>query len=148
MKAKTTSKPAVKSQNKAAHSHKHLHTEGIQSRPHPLTQFFGCCLGDEPTPLSDKIQSIRSNLHPGTTLSEVTIEAGQDFLLTKDMIVGDILVNFPQTQPYFQELHPLGLLSPALNHISLEIFFSDLPVDLDQICQELTQLVNQKVANA
>jgi hypothetical protein len=149
MKPASKQKPVAKAIQKgqtspsADHSgHQHVHATG-QGRPHPLTQFFGCCLGNDPTPISPKIQAIRENLGNGQTESTI-IQPGHHLTISQDMVVADILANFPQSRPFFQELHPLGLLSPALDKISLEIFFSDLPVDLEQICQQLENLVNQK----
>lgn len=132
-----TKKPK-KSGNEPLHSHSYQ----IGSQYHPLSQFLGCCLGNEPTPLSPRIQAIRSSLEPGNIITPVTISPNQPFQIYQDMIVGDILANFPKTKSYFHEIHPLGLLSPALDQISLEIFFSDIPVDIKQICQELTQIIN------
>ena len=133
-----------------AHQHNHnhgansyVHEQNPQSRPHPLTQFFGCCLGDDPAPLSPKIQSIRENLGNGQT-EDVIITPGEKITISKDMIVADILANFPQSKTLLHELHPLGLMSPVLDQISLEIFFSDQPeLDLENICLQLESIVNQ-----
>jgi hypothetical protein len=129
--------------NTNSDAHQHNHNHGDNSRPHPLTQFFGCCLGDDPAPLSPKIQSIRENLENGQ-IEDVIITPGGEITISKDMIVADILANFPQTKSLFHELHPLGLMSPVLDQISLEIFFSDQPeLDLENICLQLESIVNQ-----
>lgn len=126
---------------KAQKQHHHHHTDR-QSRPHPLTQFFGCCLGDEPTPISPKIQQLREQLN-SSSIEEVSTDT--EFLaITSDMIVGDILAHFPQTRNYLEDLHPLGLLSPQLDSITLEIFFSDQKVNLDEICQKLSDIISVK----
>lgn len=133
--------PHQHNHNHGANSH--IHQQKDQSRPHPLTQFFGCCLGDDPAPLSPKIQNIRENLENGQ-IEDVIITPGQKITISKEMIVADILVNFPQTKSLFHELHPLGLMSPVLDQISLEIFFSDQPdIDLENICLQLESIVNQ-----
>jgi hypothetical protein len=129
--------------NTNSDAHQHNHNHGDNSRPHPLTQFFGCCLGDDPAPLSPKIQSIRENLENGQ-IEDFIITPGGKITISKDMIVADILANFPQTKSLFHELHPLGLMSPVLDQISLEIFFSDQPeLDLENICLQLESIVNQ-----
>jgi len=129
--------------DKISQPHQHKHNHVHNSHPHPLTQFFGCCLGNEPTPLSPKIQNIRENLGNGQ-IEDVIITPGEKITISKDMIVADILANFPQTKAFFHELHPLGLMSPVLDQISLEIFFSDQPdIDLENICRQLESIVNQ-----
>jgi hypothetical protein len=50
-------------------SHQHSHPQST-SRPHPLANFFNCCLGDEPTPISDKVQQLRENLDLTKTLKK------------------------------------------------------------------------------
>lgn len=148
MTAKANLKSVQKSSNKAKTTfkeatHKHHHTHQHEgSRPHPLTQFFGCCLGDDPAPISPKIQSIRENLGKDQDLP-VIIRPGQYLVITPDMVVADLLINFPQIKPLLEDLHPLGLLSPVLDQISLEIFFADLAVDVKAVCQQLESLVNQ-----
>ncbi len=124
--------------------HQHSHKEDQKGqRPHPLTQFFGCCLGDEPTPISPKIQSLRESLN-NTKTEEINLETAQNLEITSDMIIGDILLNFPQTKSYLEDLHPLGLLSPKLSETTLEMFFSDMNHDLETICQKLTQIISVK----
>ncbi|MCC6643380.1 hypothetical protein IT411_01405 [Candidatus Peregrinibacteria bacterium] len=122
--------------------HHHHHSTDQHSRPHPLTQFFGCCLGDEPTPLSPKIQKIREQLND-SSVEEIAANSAT-LKITSDMIVGDILINFPHTRTYLEDLHPLALLSPQLNSITLEMFFSDQKVDLEKICQDLSDLISVK----
>lgn len=110
---------------------------------HQLTKFFECCLKDGAAPIAPKIMQVRENLS-ASGLSETHHVPGQTFQVSGDMIVGDLLFTFPQIEPLLQDWHPLGLLSPALNRTSLELFFSDLPVDLKDICLKLNQVINQK----
>ena len=126
------------------HSHKHQHkSQEKGARPHPLTQFFGCCLGDEPTPISPKIQSLREGLNSNST-EEIDLQKVENLEITADMIVGDIIFNFPQTRAYLEDLHPLGLLSPRLDQTTIEMFFSDLNPALEEVCQKLTQIISVK----
>jgi len=143
---------------KKAHPHqtgkkqgeKHVHTHGsshshplpgLGERPHPLAAFFGCCLGDEPAPISQKIQKLRELL-PESSTEELSIIPGQPITITKDMIIGDVIANFPLAKSIFEEIHPLGLLSPLLGQTTIEMFLSDLNTDADQICASLTSLIN------
>lgn len=126
------------------HHHQNEHKgQGNGHRPHPLAQFFGCCLGDEPTPISPKIQSLRENLNSKNTV-EINLKEVEHLEITPDMIIGDIIFNFPQTRSYLEDLHPLGLLSPRLDQTTVEMFFSDLNPDLKEICQKLTALISVK----
>jgi hypothetical protein len=59
------------------------------------------------------------------------------------MIIGDVLLNFPQIRPFLEDLHPLGLMSPLLDQITIEMFFSDQEVDIENICQHITNLIAQ-----
>lgn len=133
-------------QAKTASMHTHLHVPEAQlkpsARPHPLAAFFQCCLGDEPAPLSPKIQKLREQI-PSSEAQEIHLKPGQKIIITKDMIIGDILTNFPETKTIFEDIHPLGLLSPLLDRITIEIFLSDINVDPDLICQSLSQLIAQ-----
>jgi len=135
--------PSSKSGKKAIHVHKHAHNHlpTTGERPHPLAAFFGCCLGDEPAPISEKIQSLRKKL-PESSTEELKITPGQPIQITKDMIIGDVIANFPLARDIFEEIHPLGLMSPRLDQISIEMFLSDLNTDPDQICASLTSLIN------
>lgn len=144
MKKASTPKSAKKTPHKHDHgstlSHSHTHTEKGE-RPHPLAAFFGCCLGDEPAPISQKIQQLREQL-PESVTEELIVIPGQPVIITKDMIIGDVIANFPLARSIFEEIHPLGLLSPRLDQISIEMFLSDLNTDPDQICASLTSLIN------
>lgn len=129
-------------------SHSHQHSQPSNSRPHPLANFFNCCLGDEPTPISDKVQQLRENLDLNQT-EEIAPEQFQTgkIIITPDLIIGDLINNFPQIKPYLQEIHPLGMMSPSLHLITLEIFFSDLNLpakDLTEIYSELGKQISQK----
>ncbi len=119
------------------HKHKHSHDH----EQDPLSAFFGCCLTEDPTPISAKIQQLREQL-PETHNTELTVIPGQNITITKDMIIADVMTTFPITRQVFEDLHPLGLLSPSLDKISIELFLSDLQIDPDQICAELTNLIN------
>ncbi len=124
------------------HHHPHQITDGNPNgRPHPLSHFFGCCLGNDPTPISPNIQELRLRLGEGH-LENVTITPGEAFSITPDMIVADLIFNFPDIGKYLENLHPLGMMSPQLEQISLEIFLADLPVEIEQICQDLNKLIN------
>jgi hypothetical protein len=103
--------------------------------------FFECCLKDEPAPLSQKIRDLRAAL-PTANLEEIIIKPGEQFRVSGDMIVADLLFNFPQIRPYLEDLHPLGLLSPQLDRTSLEMFFSDQDQNLSLICEGLDQIIN------
>ncbi|MCC7432845.1 hypothetical protein IT412_04985 [Candidatus Peregrinibacteria bacterium] len=121
------------------HSHSHdQESQNSQSRPHPLAGFFACLLGDEPAPISEKIQTLRENLTTSETIEE-TLK--QDLIISKDMVVLDLINNFPKIKAYLQEIHPLGLLSPRLDQTTLELFLSDLNLDIDVICADLTKLI-------
>lgn len=128
----------------------HQHSGHSHQRPHPLSGFFNCCLGDEPTPISDKVQQLRENLdiHQSEEISADQLKNGE-FDVTPDLITGDLINNFPQISDYLEEIHPLGMLSPSLHLITLEIFLADLNFSTDQlkeIYQKLNTLVrtNQK----
>jgi hypothetical protein len=129
-----------KHDHSAAGSHSHVQTDQSKSS-HPFAAFFGCCLGAEPAPVSPKIQQLREQL-PELATEELVITPGQPITITKDMIIGDVLANFPLARSIFEEIHPLGLLSPRLDQISIEMFLSDLNTDADQICASLTSLIN------
>lgn len=138
------SSQSLKNAHMAEHSHKHQHkSQENGPRPHPLTQFFGCCLGDEPTPISPKIQSLRESLGSKQT-EEIDLQKVEHLEVTSDMIIGDIIFNFPQTRPYLEDLHPLGLLSPRLDQTTIEMFFSDLNPNLEDICKKLTTIISVK----
>ena len=140
-KAKTSELPA-----KIKHNHQHHHSNqnpAATSRPHPLAAFFQCCLGNEPAPLSPKIQKLRDKIPSSQTL-EIHLKPGQKITITKDMIIGDVLANFPENKNIFEDIHPLGLLSPLLDQTTIEIFLSDLNIDADLICQSLSKIIAQK----
>jgi hypothetical protein len=123
-------------------SHQHSHSH---QRPHPLANFFNCCLGDEPTPISDKVQQLRENLdiNHSEEISPDQLKNG-DFDITPDLITGDLINNFPQIKDYLKEIHPLAMLSPSLHLITLEIFLSDLNLSeqqLAEIYQKLNSLI-------
>lgn len=123
------------------HNHKHFHDQespNNQSRPHPLSGFFACLLGDEPAPISEKIQTLRENLTESETIEE---PLGQSLIISKDMVVLDLINSFPKIKDYLQDIHPLGLLSPRLDQTTLELFVSDLNLDIDDICADLTKLI-------
>lgn len=148
MKKAVTPKSAKKASHRHDHSadssHHHPHSTPLTDkgqRPHPLAAFFGCCLGDDPAPISPKIQKLREQL-PQSATEELTIIPGEHLTITKDMIIGDVIANFPLARSIFEEIHPLGLLSPLLDQISIEMFLSDLNTDADQICASLTSLIN------
>lgn len=142
----TSPRQKPKAQQTDAHSgHSHIHHDHSK-RPHPLSHFFGCCLGEDPAPLSKKIQDLRKNL-PDHQFEEIKIIQGEPFLISADMIVGDILFNFPQTREIFQEIHPLGLLSPILDQTTIEMFLADLTISVEDTCTELNKKINQKTAN-
>lgn len=122
-------------QKHSDHSHRH-------SSAKEFFQFFSCCLGEDPAPISDKIQNLRAQL-PENSMEEVKYTPGTNFQVLPDMVVGDLLTTFSQIRPYLEELHPLGLLSPALNATSLEMFLIDFDLDLQTVCQELESLINQ-----
>lgn len=137
---KSAKKPTTKHRHSAAASHSHIHAmQG--KKPHPLAAFFGCCLGAEPAEISPKIQQLREKL-PESTTEELNIIPGQTIIITKDMIIGDVIANFPLVLSVFEDIHPLGLLSPRLDQISIEMFLSDLNTDPDEICVGLTSLIN------
>ncbi|MGL5831363.1 MAG: hypothetical protein ACRCZE_04415 [Candidatus Altimarinota bacterium] len=124
-------------------SHQHSHSQS-NSRPHPLANFFNCCLGDEPTPISDKVQQLRENLDL-TKTEEISPEQFQsgEIILSSDIIIGDLINNFPQIKPYLQEIHPLGMMSPSLHLITMEIFFSDLNLSTEQLAEIYQNLGKQ-----
>jgi len=133
-----TQTPHPHSDQHPDHAHDHNHQKKT-----PFLNFFECCLGDEPAPLSKKIQNLRENYADHQITAEV-ISPNQIIIIEKDMIVGDLLINFPEIKTTLEDLHPLGMLSPLLDRISLEIFLSDLNVDPEQICQHLSTLINTK----
>ncbi len=110
---------------------------------HPLGHFLNCCLGDEPTPISNNIQNLRYNYdHNHQFITQEAIKDIQSFFIKKDMIVQDLIINFPQIKNYLQDLHPLGLLSPNLNQLSLEMFFHDIPANIEDICLNLNKIIH------
>ncbi len=119
----------------------HCHDQKPQNTGFPFG-FFECCLKDEPAPLPPKIQDLRAAL-PTSNLEEINIKPGEKFQVSGDMIIADLLLNFPQIKTYLEDLHPLGMLSPQLDRISLEIFFSDQDQDLGVICDRLNKIINQ-----
>ena len=136
---------AKSGKNHHDHGHHHSHDHGhddlskTQSRPHPLAGFFACLLGDDPAPISEKIQKLREVIPESQTIEQPLEKSLQ---ITKDMVVLDLISNFPQIKDYLEEIHPLGLLSPRLDQISLELFLSDFNLDLDKLCSDLTKLVH------
>jgi hypothetical protein len=130
--------PGDQSRHNCHTDHSHQHTPAKNN----LLNFFECCLTDDPAPLSPKILQARENLQD-QAFEPVEISSENTFQVTSDMIVADLLFNFPLLRGYLENLHPLGLMSPALDRISLELFFSDLDKNIDQICQEMTDLINQ-----
>ncbi len=106
-----------------------------------LLSFFQCCMTDTPAPLPEKLLKLRESLQQ-PQIAESIYRPGQPFVISEEMIVGDLLFNFPQLHEYFQEKHPLGLLSPVLDRTSLEMYFADLPVKIDDICRDLSDLIN------
>lgn len=110
---------------------------------HPLGHIFNCCLGDEPTPISNNIQNFRHNYdHNHQLITQEAIKDLQSFSIKKDMIVQDLITNFPQIKNYLQDLHPLGLLSPNLNQLSLEMLFHDIPSNIEDICLNLNKIIH------
>lgn len=107
-----------------------------------IAQFFGCCLGAEPAPIPEKIQTARTNLS-NNSVTEIHHQPGEPFHITPDMIIADLLLTFPIIKNYLEDLHPLGLLSPALETTSLEMFLLDFNLNLDEICRDLDCLINQ-----
>lgn len=105
---------------------------------HP-NKLFNCCLGNEPTPLSHKIQQLREQKLHGQ-IKIVTIKANQKLTVEPNMIVGDLIASYPLIKVELQEIHPLGLLSPTLNQTTLEFFLADLHLNLKEVCQTLTKL--------
>jgi hypothetical protein len=122
------------------HDHEHRNQDLTLRK---LTEFFECCLKDGPRPLSDKVQQIRKSIPQSNATTETRHIPGQNFTVSTDMIVADLLFTFPQIKPLLEDLHPLGLMSPALKTTSLEMFFADQPVNLEQICSDLSQIINQ-----
>jgi len=130
--------PSPQSDPHASHSHSHQH-DPLQ----PFSSFFECCISEDSGKLSDKIQQLRQNYAEHQITAEV-ITPNQAIFIEKDMIVGDLLLNFPEIRPVLEDIHPLGLMSPLINQISLEIFLSDINVDPELICQQLSTLINTK----
>jgi hypothetical protein len=128
--------------NNCHQNHQHHHKKDQNgSRPHPLAGFFACLLGDEPAPISAKIQDLRQKLPDSQSIEE---NINEKLIISSDMVVLDLIVNFPKIKNYLEEIHPLGLLSPNLDKISLELFLSEFNLDLDKICHELTQLTHHE----
>lgn len=107
-----------------------------------ILSFFSCCLGDEPAPIPEKVQKLRSTL--GNVLLEDTkYQPGIYFQVTPDMIVADLIATFTQIKPYLEDLNPLGMMSPMLGTTSLDLFFQNLDIDLETVCHDLEALINQ-----
>lgn len=128
--------------NSHTHSHSHNQQKGDPASSQDILQFFSCCLGEDPAPISKKIQNLRANL-PESTIEEVNYHPGTAFHVSPDMVVADLLTTFSQTRPYLENLNPLGLLSPTLHTTSLEMFLIDFNVDLETVCRDLDSLINQ-----
>jgi hypothetical protein len=105
--------------------------------------FFECCLTDTPAPIPEKLQALRQKL-PERSYSSVKYRKNKDFTIFPDMIVADLLLTFPYLKDQLSELHPLGMMSPALSQISLEMLFSDMEIDIPKVCQDLASLINQQ----
>lgn len=112
-----------------------------------MHDLFSCLLTETPAPIPARLQNLRQKLYESSTTetplpsattppSEVEV-----FTITPDMVVLDLITNFPQIKTYLHDLHPLGLLSPNLDKINLELFLSDFNVDVDEVCAELTELI-------
>lgn len=127
--------------DKKAHICKH--GTGKNSIPENFLSLFECCLKEEPTPIPEKLQNLRQKL-PESTYTNVKYRSNREFTVLPDMIVQDLLITFPYIKEYLEELHPLGLMSPALSRTSLEMLFSDIEADIKQICEDLSNLINQK----
>lgn len=127
--------------DKKAHICKHETKE--KTVPEKFLSFFECCLKEDPAPIPEKLQNLRRKL-PESSYTDVEYKLNQEFTVLPDMIVQDLLTTFPKIKEYLEELHPLGLMSPALSHTSLEILFSDIEADIEQICNDLSHIINHK----
>lgn len=107
-----------------------------------IKHFFQCCLTDEPTPIPKKIQTLRQKI-PESKYASVEYKKEKSFTILPDMIIADLIFTFPYLKTYLSELHPLGMMSPALDKTSLEMLFADIEADINKVCQELTNLINQ-----
>jgi len=99
-----------------------------------------CCLSKEPAPLSQELQTARSNLAE-QKIATIKLNQATPVNITKNMFVGDILRVFPQTTTIFQEIDPLGYKNPSTQNLTIEMLISGTGLNADQICAEINQLV-------
>ena len=123
--------------------HQHRPPEGKPLSPQSFLKMFECCLKDTPPPLPEKILNMRESLQKPQIL-ETVFRPGEKFLICSDMIVEDLLFTFPYLRAYFEEHHPLGLLSPVLHQTTLEMYFADLPEKIENVCTDLSTLIARK----
>lgn len=105
-------------------------------------QHFSCCLKTEPTPLSENFQHLRKQLK-SSKIKNIQVTKKKPIKITEDMIVGDIINNFPETKKIFEDANFLGLASSAIFQESISLFLAGTGIDSQLICQELNLLISK-----
>lgn len=94
---------------------------------------------------SAKSPSLKAKSHSPFQIEEVTFEKGEIIEITPDMIIGDVVLAFPETLPVLQNIgiHCIGCYAATFESIQEGVTKHGL--DPEKVCKELNKAIRNEI---